>query len=45
MRRRNAVQILIETKVGSRLVIQSLEKEEGRDRQPRVSEYNVNRTH
>jgi len=45
MRRRNAVQILIETKVGSRLVIQSLEKEEGRDRQPRVSEYNVNWTH
>jgi len=45
MRRRNAVQLLIETKVGSRLVIQSLEKEEGRDRQPRVSEYNVNRTH
>jgi hypothetical protein len=45
MRRRYAVQILIDTKVGSRLVIQTLEKEEGRDRQPRVSEFNVDRTH
>ena len=39
------MQILIETKVGSRLVIQSLEKDEGRDRQPRLTEFNVNRTH
>ena len=39
------MQILIETKVRSRLVIQCLKKEEGRDRRPRVSDFDVNRSH